>query len=84
VARLPGLVPRPHLPPRAHARQRARSRLLVDWTVGLLFGRDSAELGQLGHPPVLGRDELREQSEGGTSADGTAEPAAATPVVPAP
>jgi len=61
-----------------------RSRLLVDWTVGLLFGRDSAELGQLGHPPVLGRDELREQSEGGTGADGTAEPAAATPVVPAP
>ena len=61
-----------------------RTRLLVDWTVGLLFGRDSAELGQLGHPPVLGRDELREQSEGGTGADGTAEPAAATPAIPAP
>ena len=28
-------------------------RLAVDWTVGLLFGRASAELGQLGHPPVL-------------------------------
>ena len=28
-------------------------RLIVDWTVGLLFGRASAELGQLGHPPPL-------------------------------
>jgi NADH:ubiquinone reductase (H+-translocating) len=28
-------------------------RLAVDWTVGLLFGRASAELGQLGHPAVL-------------------------------
>ena len=25
-------------------------RLAADWTVGLLFGRASAELGQLGHP----------------------------------
>ncbi len=31
-----------------------RLRLLADWTVGLLFGRGSAELGQLGHPPSLG------------------------------
>jgi NADH:quinone reductase (non-electrogenic) len=30
-----------------------RLRLIVDWTVGLLFGRASAELGQLGHPPSL-------------------------------
>jgi NADH dehydrogenase len=30
-----------------------RIRLAVDWTVGLLFGRASAELGQLGHPPSL-------------------------------
>ena len=30
-----------------------RVRLAVDWTVGLLFGRASAELGQLGHPPSL-------------------------------
>jgi NADH:quinone reductase (non-electrogenic) len=28
-------------------------RLVVDWTVDLMFGRDTAELGQLGHPPVL-------------------------------
>ena len=26
---------------------------LADWTVGLAFGRDSSELGQLGHPPSL-------------------------------
>jgi NADH:ubiquinone reductase (H+-translocating) len=30
-----------------------RLRLMVDWTVGLFFGRASAELGQLGHPPPL-------------------------------
>ena len=29
-------------------------RLMVDWTVGLFFGRASAELGQLGHPASLG------------------------------
>jgi NADH:ubiquinone reductase (H+-translocating) len=28
-------------------------RLLVDWTVDLLFDRDTSELGQLGHPPLL-------------------------------
>jgi NADH dehydrogenase len=28
-------------------------RLMLDWTVGLLFGRDAVELGQLGHPPSL-------------------------------
>jgi NADH dehydrogenase len=30
-----------------------RARLVVDWTVGLFFGRSSSELGQLGHPPDL-------------------------------
>jgi NADH:ubiquinone reductase (H+-translocating) len=30
-----------------------RLRLVTDWTVGLFFGRASAELGQLGHPPPL-------------------------------
>ena len=30
-------------------------RLAADWTVGLLFGRASAELGQLGHPEALER-----------------------------
>jgi NADH dehydrogenase len=28
-------------------------RLVVDWTVDLLFERDTSELGQLGHPPAL-------------------------------
>jgi NADH dehydrogenase len=30
-----------------------RLRLVVDWTVELIFGRSSSELGQLGHPPEL-------------------------------
>ena len=30
-----------------------KARLMADWTVGLAFGRDSSELGQLGHPPSL-------------------------------
>jgi NADH dehydrogenase len=34
-----------------------RARLLVDWNIGLLFGRDTAELGSLGAPPHLA-DEL--------------------------
>ena len=34
-------------------------RLIADWTVGLLFGRASAELGQLGHPPPLEGGDLR-------------------------
>ena len=44
-----------------------RGRLIVDWTVELLFDRDASELGQVGHPPTLddsGR--LAEQSVGGT------------------
>jgi NADH dehydrogenase len=50
-----------------------RLRIVLDWTVGLLFGRDASELGQLGHPPPLGEDSdadpgLREQSAGGTGA----------------
>ncbi len=40
---------------------RRRGRLVADWTVGLLFGRDSAELGQLGHPAPL---EEQEQAGG--------------------
>ena len=58
-------------------------RLVTDWTVGLLFGRDSSELGQLGHPQPL--EGLEEQSAGGTTgadagADGAdpAQPAAAS------
>jgi NADH dehydrogenase len=42
-----------------------RIRLAADWTVGLLFGRASAELGQLGHPPSLEDylDEVRQSGE---------------------
>ncbi|TMK66467.1 MAG: NAD(P)/FAD-dependent oxidoreductase [Actinobacteria bacterium] len=36
-------------------------RLIVDWTVGLLFGRASAVLGQLGHPPPLEGGDLRSE-----------------------
>jgi NADH:ubiquinone reductase (H+-translocating) len=38
-----------------------RWRLLADWNVQLLFGRDAAELGGLGHPP-----KLADQTAGGT------------------
>lgn len=33
-----------------------KARLLVDWTVALLFRRDTSELGQIGNPPELERD----------------------------
>jgi NADH dehydrogenase len=39
LAMMPGLV--------------RKLRLMADWTVGLLFGRAGAELGQLGRPPSL-------------------------------
>src|SRR5829696_3921080 len=54
--------------------RRRRARLVADWTVGLLFGRDSSELGQLGHPPQLAQPGLSEQSAGGTAPDGRAWP----------
>jgi NADH dehydrogenase len=41
-----------------------KARLLIDWNIGLLFGRDAAELGTLGHPPRLAA-----ASGGGTSGD---------------
>jgi NADH dehydrogenase len=52
-----------------------RVRLVTDWTVGLVFGRDAAELGQLGHPPVLDTP-LEATTTGGTpAAETTASPA---------
>ncbi len=39
-------------------------RLLTDWNVQLLFGRDASELGGLGHPPKL------EQPTGGGTDSG--------------
>jgi NADH dehydrogenase len=46
-----------------------RTRLMLDWSIGLLFGRDASELGQLGHPPSLADEPggLQEQSAGGTA-----------------
>jgi len=50
-----------------------KARLLVDWTVSLLFSRDTSELGQLGHPPVLEQhpatalDATRESMDGHAS-----------------
>ena len=43
-----------------------RVRLLADWNLGLLFGRDTSELGQLGHPPALEGEHLEGTSAGGT------------------
>jgi NADH:ubiquinone reductase (H+-translocating) len=39
-------------------------RLLADWTVALLFSRDTSELGQLGHPPELEHDAALEGAVG--------------------
>jgi NADH dehydrogenase len=51
-------------------------RLMMDWTVGLLFGRDAAELGQLGHPPSLSAFGEALEAEGATAGE------AATPGEP--
>jgi NADH dehydrogenase len=32
----------------------SKSRLIADWSVEMIFPRDLAEMGQLGHPPSLG------------------------------
>jgi NADH dehydrogenase len=41
-----------------------KARLLIDWNVQLMFGRDLSELGRLGHPPSLSEP----TSAGGTPA----------------
>ena len=46
-----------------------RARLLIDWNVGLLFGRDASELGRLGHPDRL-EGRLEGHSQGGTGPQG--------------
>ena len=45
-----------------------KSRLLVDWTVSLLFPRDTSELGQIGNPPELERDVAGAAAAGATAA----------------
>jgi NADH dehydrogenase len=57
-----------------------RAQLLTDWNVGLLFGRDTAELGSIGHPASLDAG-APATTTGGTPApeaaqDGTGAPAA--------
>jgi NADH dehydrogenase len=42
-----------------------RARLLTDWTTQAAFGRDTIELGQLGHAPSLGELEDGEQRSDG-------------------
>ena len=54
-----------------------RVRLLIDWNVQLLFGRDGSELGGLGHPPALA-----EPTAGGTPATGTADEQVANGATP--
>jgi NADH dehydrogenase len=63
-----------------------KTRLLVDWNVQLLFGRDASELGGLGHPPVL---DATPSTAGGTPAgpgadvqDGAPDPRAAASAGP--
>jgi NADH dehydrogenase len=48
-----------------------RARLLVDWNIGLLFGRDTAELGSLGTPLSLA-DEVAPDSANGAVPEETA------------
>ncbi|HUR86446.1 MAG TPA: NAD(P)/FAD-dependent oxidoreductase [Solirubrobacteraceae bacterium] len=50
-----------------------RARLLVDWNIGLLFGRDTAELGRLGTARTLADEVAGEASNGsGPSAEAPA------------
>ncbi|HEY4280071.1 MAG TPA: FAD-dependent oxidoreductase [Conexibacter sp.] len=46
-----------------------KTRLLVDWSVGLLFARDTAEVGQIGNPPELSSEHASAGSGGGASAN---------------
>jgi NADH:ubiquinone reductase (H+-translocating) len=54
-----------------------KSRLLIDWNIQLLFGRDLSELGRLGHPPSLAQPSAggTPAGEAGTVADGTVDAA---------
>lgn len=49
-----------------------KARLVVDWTVSLLFSRDTSELGQLGHPPELERHGVGTGSAAQLAAEATA------------
>jgi NADH dehydrogenase len=51
-----------------------RARLLVDWNIGLLFGRDTAELGRLGEPRSLGAALAAEDGSNGAGRGGVPAP----------
>jgi NADH:ubiquinone reductase (H+-translocating) len=58
-----------------------KSRLIADWTVEFIFPRDTAELGQLGHPPSLmehspppGEGAARSPGEGAAGSPGEGAP----------
>jgi NADH:ubiquinone reductase (H+-translocating) len=67
-----------------------KSRLLADWSVEILFPRDLAEMGQLGHPPRLELTPPAPESsnarapvaESATAAEGATAAAEATPPEP--
>jgi NADH dehydrogenase len=62
-----------------------RLRLVVDWTVDLMFERDASELGQLGHRVSLDEDDhLDVRSAGGTVALPSANGSEAATAVAAP
>jgi NADH dehydrogenase len=50
-----------------------RARLLLDWNIGLLFGRDTAELGSLGGPSRLS-DEIAADGSNGAVREGAPAP----------
>jgi NADH dehydrogenase len=52
-------------------------RLLVDWTIDLMFGRPAPELAELGHPGRLEQETLEARSAGGTGSEDGRSPAAA-------
>ncbi len=47
-----------------------RARLLVDWNIGLLFGRDTAELGRIGEPRAVTAP-LADAAAAGAGGNGT-------------
>jgi NADH:ubiquinone reductase (H+-translocating) len=51
-----------------------RARLLVDWNIGLLFGRDTAELGRLGEPRTLADEVADDGANGAVPATGAPAP----------
>jgi NADH dehydrogenase len=60
-------------------------RLLIDWNIQLLFGRDTSELGGLGRAPALGVDPTSAGTPSGSesaAANGATPSAATEPVAP--